>query len=250
MPSCSASSPTVTGARRRGDGVQQPDAHRVCEAGEPGRIGGGLALRQGGRGRRRRSDDGQGELGDRAEVSTVADACVHRCAVDTFASSIRVDGTRGPMEGVMFQQHSGPEGELPVVVVGAGPIGLAAAAHCRRARLEPLVLEAGDRGRRRGARVGPRAPVLALVASSSTRPRARSSPRPAGRRRTRPRTPPGGSGPSCTCSRWRTPSATAVRYGTRVTGVARSAGTCSSATGASDEPFVVHVRDRRRQRGG
>ncbi|MGK2855011.1 MAG: FAD-dependent oxidoreductase, partial [Microbacteriaceae bacterium] len=34
--------------------------------------------------------------------------------------------------------------ELPIVVVGAGPIGLAAAAHLRERGLEPLVLERGD----------------------------------------------------------------------------------------------------------
>lgn len=34
---------------------------------------------------------------------------------------------------------------LPVVVIGAGPVGLAAAAHLRERGLEPLVLEAGDR---------------------------------------------------------------------------------------------------------
>ncbi|ANC31680.1 FAD-dependent oxidoreductase [Isoptericola dokdonensis] len=35
--------------------------------------------------------------------------------------------------------------DLPVVVVGAGPVGLAAAAHLLERGLEPLVLEAGDR---------------------------------------------------------------------------------------------------------
>ena len=34
--------------------------------------------------------------------------------------------------------------DLPVVVIGAGPEGLAAAAHLRERGLEPLVLEAGD----------------------------------------------------------------------------------------------------------
>ncbi|WP_100500192.1 FAD-dependent oxidoreductase [Geodermatophilus chilensis] len=34
--------------------------------------------------------------------------------------------------------------ELPVVVIGAGPVGLAAAAHLLERGLEPLVLEAGD----------------------------------------------------------------------------------------------------------
>ncbi|TFF04426.1 FAD-dependent oxidoreductase [Cellulosimicrobium funkei] len=35
-------------------------------------------------------------------------------------------------------------GELPVVVIGAGPVGLAAAAHLLERGLEPLVLEAGE----------------------------------------------------------------------------------------------------------
>src|ERR687889_554195 len=34
--------------------------------------------------------------------------------------------------------------QLPVVVIGAGPVGLAAAAHLLEQGLEPLVLEAGD----------------------------------------------------------------------------------------------------------
>lgn len=34
--------------------------------------------------------------------------------------------------------------QLPVVVIGAGPVGLAAAAHLRERGIEPLVLEAGD----------------------------------------------------------------------------------------------------------
>jgi flavin-dependent dehydrogenase len=34
--------------------------------------------------------------------------------------------------------------QLPVVVVGAGPVGLAAAAHLAERGIEPLVLEAGD----------------------------------------------------------------------------------------------------------
>ncbi|WP_104523724.1 FAD-dependent oxidoreductase [Blastococcus atacamensis] len=37
-----------------------------------------------------------------------------------------------------------PVQELPVVVIGAGPVGLAAAAHLLERGLEPLVLEAGD----------------------------------------------------------------------------------------------------------
>lgn len=37
-----------------------------------------------------------------------------------------------------------PNEDLPVVVIGAGPVGLAAAAHIRERGLTPLVLEAGD----------------------------------------------------------------------------------------------------------
>jgi thioredoxin reductase len=36
------------------------------------------------------------------------------------------------------------DGDLPVVVIGAGPVGLAAAAHLLERGVEPLVLEAGD----------------------------------------------------------------------------------------------------------
>ena len=37
------------------------------------------------------------------------------------------------------------QSELPVVIIGAGPVGLAAAAHCLSRGLKPLVLEAGSR---------------------------------------------------------------------------------------------------------
>jgi len=38
-----------------------------------------------------------------------------------------------------------PQGSLPVAVIGAGPVGLAAAAHLLERGLEPVVIEAGDR---------------------------------------------------------------------------------------------------------
>ena len=52
---------------------------------------------------------------------------------------------------------------LPVVVIGAGPIGLAAAAHLLDRGLEPLVLEAGPQVGTSIARMATRAALLTLV---------------------------------------------------------------------------------------
>ena len=46
------------------------------------------------------------------------------------------------------EQPAEPSSGLPVVVVGAGPVGLAAAAHLIDQGLEPLVLEAGEQAGR------------------------------------------------------------------------------------------------------
>ena len=66
---------------------------------------------------------------------------------------------------------------LPVAIIGAGPVGLAAAAHLLARGLDPLVLEAGPDDRRGGARLGPCADVLALALRHRRR-----RPRPAGGR--------------------------------------------------------------------
>ena len=47
-------------------------------------------------------------------------------------------------EGPAVTTPAPPAEDLPVVVIGAGPVGLAAAAHLRSYGLTPLVLEAGD----------------------------------------------------------------------------------------------------------
>ena len=59
-----------------------------------------------------------------------------------------------------------------VAIIGAGPVGLAAAAHVLERGLTPIVLEAGSRRRPRGAAVGPRAAVLAV--GIQRRPRGRA----------------------------------------------------------------------------
>ena len=141
----------------------------------------------------------------------------------------------------MFQEHRGPGGELPVVVVGAGPIGLAAAAHLLARGLEPLVLEAGERA---GAAVREwnhvrlfspwselvdRAAGDVLVRAGWTAPDSAAYP---------------------TGQEWADlylqPLADAlgdrVRYGTRVSGVARFGRDLLVSDGREREPFVVHVR--------
>ena len=49
-----------------------------------------------------------------------------------------------------------------VAIIGAGPVGLAAAAHVLERGLRPIVLEAGERGRPFRAPMGPCAAVLAV----------------------------------------------------------------------------------------
>src|SRR5919199_1478876 len=52
----------------------------------------------------------------------------------------------GPAAGTKFntaERHRSLSG-LPVAVIGAGPVGLAAAAHLLERRLEPVLLEAGE----------------------------------------------------------------------------------------------------------
>ncbi len=53
--------------------------------------------------------------------------------------------------------------KLPVAVIGAGPVGLAAAAHLHAYQQPFVVLEAGDERGCRDSGMGPRAHVLAVA---------------------------------------------------------------------------------------
>ncbi|GAA3885044.1 NAD(P)-binding domain-containing protein [Saccharothrix violaceirubra] len=131
--------------------------------------------------------------------------------------------------------------ELPVVVVGAGPIGLAAAAHLVERGLTPVVLEAGDRA---GA-------AVALWHHVRLFSRWSELVDPAARRllATRGWTAPDPDGYP-TGAEWAdeylTPLAEAlgdrVRVGAEVVGVARRGRDLVVDAGRDSEPLTVHVR--------
>ena len=130
--------------------------------------------------------------------------------------------------------------DLPVVVVGAGPSGLAAAAHLLDRGLEPLVVEAGAVGGDVGARVASRAAVLPvgeLVDSAAEKllaPTGWVAPDP-------DRYPTGREW----AEEYLQPLAEAlgdrVRYGSRVVGVARRGWDLVVDSGRETEPLTVHV---------
>lgn len=127
----------------------------------------------------------------------------------------------------------------PVVVIGAGPQGLAAAAHLLERGLEPLVLESGDAAASAVAEWGHVrlfSPWTELTDAASRRLLE----------------PTGWSAPESgypTGSQWielyLAPLADAlgdrVRYGARVVGVGRKGRDLSVDDGRAEQPFVVHV---------
>ncbi|MFE1270657.1 NAD(P)-binding domain-containing protein [Streptomyces sp. NPDC058758] len=129
---------------------------------------------------------------------------------------------------------------LPVVVVGAGPVGLAAAAHLVDRGLEPLVLEAGARA---GAAVREWAHVrLFSTWSELTDPAAEKLLAPAGWVKPDPATYPTGGD---WADRYLQPLADVlgdkVRTGARVTGVSRAGRDRIVDADRHAQPFAVHV---------
>jgi glycine/D-amino acid oxidase-like deaminating enzyme len=132
-------------------------------------------------------------------------------------------------------------GDLPVVVIGAGPLGLAAAAHLLERGLDPLVLEAGD---------GPADAVsewghvrlfsgwAELVDAAAARLL-----EPSGWRSPAAGYPTGAEW----IASYLRPLAGAlgehVRYGARVTGVSRRGRDRLVDAGRAGQPFTVHVTD-------
>jgi thioredoxin reductase len=132
--------------------------------------------------------------------------------------------------------------ELPVVVIGAGPQGLAAAAHLLERGLEPLVVEAGDGPASAVAEWGHVrlfSPWPELVDRAASRLLASGG-----------WGAPGQGYP--TGAEWVAgylrPLAEAlggrVRYGTRVTGVSRRGRDRLVDAGRGDQPFAVHVTNQ------
>jgi thioredoxin reductase len=135
-------------------------------------------------------------------------------------------------------QHSGP----PIVVVGAGPIGLAAAAHLLERGLQPIVVERGEQA---GAAVRSWGHVRLFSRWSEL-----VDPAAARLLECTGWTPPDGdrypTGADW-AEQYLQPLAEAlgdrVRYGLTVTGAARRGRDRVVDFGREDQPFTVHLRD-------
>ncbi|MFH8612906.1 NAD(P)-binding domain-containing protein [Streptomyces sp. NPDC018029] len=130
--------------------------------------------------------------------------------------------------------------ELPVVVVGAGPVGLAAAAHLTERGLTPLVLEAGASA---GAAVREWAHVrLFSTWGEVTDPTAEKLLAPTGWTKPDANTYPSGGD---WAERYLQPLADVlgerVRFGVTVTGVSRTGRDRVVDADRETQPFVVHV---------
>ncbi|MBA0127733.1 NAD(P)-binding domain-containing protein [Haloechinothrix sp. YIM 98757] len=133
--------------------------------------------------------------------------------------------------------------ELPVVVIGAGPVGLAAAAELVERDIDTLVLERRDTA---GAAVSEWGHIRLFSRwAELTSPAARTLLTSEGWQH-----PDGNSYPTGAdwVERYLRPLAAALgsrlRLGTEVTGVARTGRDRVVDSGRADEPLAVHIRDR------
>ena len=129
--------------------------------------------------------------------------------------------------------------DLPVVVVGAGPEGLASAAHLLERGLEPLVLEVGDAAAaavRQWAHVRTFSPWSELVDPAAARLLSESG-------WTQPDEgyPTGGEWVEAYLAPLAAALGDRVRYGTRVTGLSRRGRDRLVSDGRAQQPFTVHV---------
>ncbi|MEU9851703.1 NAD(P)-binding domain-containing protein [Streptomyces sp. NPDC047974] len=130
--------------------------------------------------------------------------------------------------------------QLPVVVIGAGPVGLAAAAHLTGRGLEPLVLEAGAEA---GAAVREWAHVrLFSTWGEVTDPAAEKLLAPTGWVKPDATTyPTGGDWAALYLQPLADVLGRKVRLGARVTGVSRAGRDRIVDADRESQPFVVHV---------
>ena len=131
--------------------------------------------------------------------------------------------------------------QLPVVVVGAGPVGLAAAAHLVERGLEPLVLEAGPSA---GTAVRAWSHVrLFSPWGEVTDPAAEKLLAPTGWVRPNASAyPTGGDWAEHYLQPLADVLGNQVRYGTTVTGVARAGRDRIVDSGRDEQPFTVHIQ--------
>ncbi|MGC2998661.1 NAD(P)-binding domain-containing protein [Streptomyces sp. G35A] len=130
--------------------------------------------------------------------------------------------------------------ELPVVVIGAGPAGLAAAAHLIDQGIEPLVLEAGQRA---GAAVREWSHVrLFSTWGEVVDPAAEKLLAPTGWTRPDPAAyPSGGDWADLYLQPLADTLGDRVRTGARVTGVSRTGRDRIVDADREQQPFVVHI---------
>ncbi|MFE6993593.1 NAD(P)-binding domain-containing protein, partial [Streptomyces pharetrae] len=133
-----------------------------------------------------------------------------------------------------------PAIELPAVVIGAGPVGLAAAAHLVDQGIEPLVLEAGQKA---GAAVREWSHVrLFSTWGEVVDPAAEKLLAPTGWARPDAATyPSGGDWADLYLQPLADVLGDRVRYGVTVTGVSRAGRDRIVDADREQQPFVVHI---------